>query len=259
MAGGVMRMGRSLVPVAVGLAAALAVMGAYYFGFSPTSVMVGAAALTVGAAVAVLTRLLIEQPAQKIDRSKYLSKRLRDIKGLIDTFPKGAGTVQLSLRSEAVADDLDIVKHPDKYREKDVIVTIREGGKTFNPVTLKRIFLALKQQPNFLHLLLVDKHEEFVGYIPAHRVKSDFTGDDAEVLISRYIVDVLADHANSANLRAILGLANTDTISDEDHVSKALEKMQGGYLRLVVLRGGYHRKPVGLLHSERLVSATKAE
>jgi len=35
--------------------------------------------------------------------------------------------------------------------------------------------------------------------------------------------------------------------------------MQGGYLRLVVLRGGYHRKPVGLLHSERLVSSTKAE
>ncbi|HTW35851.1 MAG TPA: hypothetical protein VMD53_14630 [Rhizomicrobium sp.] len=257
-------MGKVLVSAAAGAVAASAVMAAFYFGVrvSPEILMMVAAALCIGAAVSVLTRVLVDTPTDKTPREKFLSKRIRDVKGLIDGFPKSDGAVQLSIRCDTVVDDLDIVKNPANYLDKDVVVTIKEakdGNKTFNPVTLKRIFLALKQQPNFVHLILVDKHNEFVGYIPSLRVKNDFTGDDAEVLIARHIVDVFADHANSANLRAINGLAATDTISDEDHLSRALDKMQGGFLRLVVLKGGYHRKPVGLLHSERLVSATKAE
>jgi hypothetical protein len=262
MAGrGVWRMGKVLVSAAVGVAAAGVVLGALYFGvhISSATLMMIAAALSVGAAASVLTRLAVDVPAPKDPRQRVLAKHLRDVKGLIDVFPKGGGTVHLSIRSETQAGDLDIVKHPENYLEKDVVVTIKEGNKTFNPITLKKIFLALKQQPNFIHLLLVDKHDEYVGYIPSLRVKNEFTGDDAEVLISRYIVDVLADHANSSNLRAITGLGNKDTISDEDTLSKALDRQQGGYQRLVVLRGGYHRKPIGLLHSERLVSATKAD
>jgi len=249
------------VSAAAGIAAAIAVMAAFYFGVRvpPEFLMMAAAALSVGAAVAVLTRSAVDHPAQKNEREKFLARRIRDVKGLIDTFPKSGGVVHLLVRSDTIADDLDIVKHPEKYTDKDVVVTIKEGPKTFNPVTLKKMFLALKKQPNFVHLILVDKHEEFVGYIPSIRVKNDFTGSDAEVLIARHIVDVFTDHANSANLRTINGLASTDTISDEDHLSRALDRMQGGYLRLVVLKGGYHRKPVGLLHSERLVSATKAE
>lgn len=254
-------MGKVLVSAVAGAVAAMAAMAALGFGVkvSPEILMTAAAALSVGAAVAVVTRLAVETPAHRHDRDKFLAKRIRDIKDLVDLFPKGSGTVQLSIRSETGADDLDIVKNPQKYRDKDVVVTIKEGGKTFNPVTLKKIFLALKQQPNFVHLLLVDKHDEFVGYIPSLRVKNDFTGDDAEVLIARYIIDVFADHANSANLRAINGLAATDTINDEDSLGRGLDKLQGGFLRLVVLHGGYHRKPVGLLHSERLVSVAKAE
>jgi len=254
-------MGKVLVSAAAGAVAASAVMAAFYFGVrvSPEILMMVAAALCIGAAVSVLTRVLVDAPTDKTPREKFLSKRIRDVKGLIDGFPKSGGAVQLSVRPDTVVDDLDIVKNPANYLDKDVVVTVKEGSKTFNPVTLKRIFAALKQQPNFVHLILIDKHDEFVGYIPSLRVKNDFTGDDAEVLIARHIVDVFTDHANSANLRAINGLAATDTISDEDHLSRALDKMQGGFLRLVVLKGGYHRKPVGLLHSERLVSATKAE
>lgn len=254
-------MRKLLVSAAAGGAAAMAVMAALYFGvqISPALLMMIAAALMVGAAAAVLTRLMLETPAPASNRERVLGKRLKDIKGLIDLFPKGSGAVQLSIRSDTQPADLDIVKNPASYLDKDIVVTIKEGSKTFNPVTLKQIFLALKQQPNFVHLLLLDKHDEFVGYIPSLRVKNEFIGADAEVLISRYIVDVLADHANSSNLRAITGLGNTDTISDEDTVSKALDRMQGGFLRLVVLRGGYHRKPIGLLHSERLVSQAKGE
>ncbi len=251
-------MGKVLVSAAAGGAATVAVLAAFWGHVSPEILMITAAALSVGAAVAVLARHIVDIPKQKDNREKFLAKRIRDIKDLIDAFPKGSGAVQLSIRSDTTADDLDIIKNPEKYLDKDVVVTIKEGGKTFNPVMLKKIFLSLKQQPNFLHLILSDKHDEFVGYIPGHRVKNDLTGSDAEAHIARYIVDVLADHANSANLRAIMGLANTDTISDEDRLSKALDKMQGGFLRLVVLHNGYHRKPAGLLHSERLVSVAKA-
>jgi hypothetical protein len=249
------------VSAAAGIAAAAAVMVAFFYGVRvpPEYLMMSAAALSVGAAVSVLTRSLVDHPAPGNEREKFLARRIRDVRGLIDAFPRSGGAVQLSIRSDTIADELDIVKHPEKYTDKDVVVTIKEGPKTLNPVTLKKIFLALKQQPNFVHLMLVDKHDEFVGYIPSLRVKTDFTGGDAEVLIARHIVDVFADHSNSANLRAINGLSSTDTISDEDHLDRALDRMQGGYLRLVVLKGGYHRKPVGLLHSERLVSATKSE
>lgn len=254
-------MGKVLVSAAAGIAAAVAVMGAFYLGvpLSPAALMMAAAALSMGAAVAVVTRLTVDAAPRNSERSKVLSRRLRDVKGLVDAFPKGGGAVQLAIRSDTLANDLDVVKAPEKYLDKDIVVTIKEGGKTFNPVTLKQIFLALQQQPNFVHLMLVDKHDEFVGYIPGHRAKSDFTGEDAEVLIARHIVDVLADHANAANLRNLNGLAATDTISDEDNIGRALDRMQGGFLRLVVLHGGYHRKPVGLLHSERLMSVAKAE
>jgi hypothetical protein len=249
------------VSAAAGFAASMTILAGLYSGIHvpPAVLMMIAAALSVGAATAILTRAVLEGAGAKDYRDRLLAKHLRDVKGLIDPFPKGSGAVQLVIRSDTQADDLDIVKNPSAYLEKDVFVTIKDGSKTFNPVTLKKIFLALKQQPNFVHLVLVDRHDEFVGYIPSLRVKNEFTGDDAEVLIARHIVDVFADHANSSNLRQISGLGNTDIISDEDSLSRALDRIQGGFLRLVVLRGGYHRKPIGLLHSERLVRETKAD
>jgi hypothetical protein len=130
----------------------------------------------------------------------------------------------------------------------------------------------LKLQPNFVHLLLRSKEDEFVGYIPAHVAKKEFTGNDAEARITEYVVNVLDDvtgndkdedgerrYANSANLRKIGGLAVTDTINDEATLSLALARVQGGFQRLVVLKGGSRRRPIGLLHAERVVSATKAE
>jgi hypothetical protein len=267
-------MGKVLVSAAAGALAALAVMAAFYFGvrLSPEILMMLAAALTIGAAVSVLTRVVLDAPADKPSREKFLAKRIRDVKGLIDFFPHSNGAVRLSIRSDSAAEDLDIVKNAQAYRDKDIVVTIKEGPKTFNPVTLRKIFQALREQANFLHLILRNKQDEYVGYIPAHVVKKEFTGDNAEARITEYVVNVLDDttgedkgpdgerlYANSANLRKIGGLANTDTISDEDSLSRALDRMQGGFLRLVVLKGGYHRRPVGLLHSERLVSATKAE
>ena len=175
-------MRKVVVSAASGVGAALLVMTAFWLGVrvSPEVLMMAAAALSFGAAVAVLTHTLVAAPAPKTDRSKFLAKRIRDVSGLIDAFPKAGGAVQPSIRSETQADDLDVVKNPDKYRDKEIVVTLKEGGKTFNPVTLRKIFEVLKLQPNFVHLLLRSKEDEFVGYIPAHVAKKEFTGNDAE-------------------------------------------------------------------------------
>jgi hypothetical protein len=265
-------MGKVLVSAAAGVAAAAVVLAAFALGLriSPELLMMIAAALSVGAAVSVVTRHVVDAPAGKTDREKFLSRHLRDVKDLIDLFPRGG--VRHVIRSDTSLDNLDIAKNPASYQSEDILVVIKEGPKGFNPIVLRQIFEALQQRPNFLHLLLRSKEDDFVGYIPGHVAKREFTGSNAEARIAEYIVNVLEDaagndkdadgerrYANSANLSKIGGLGRTDTISDEATLSHALDRMEAGFLRLVVLRGGHHRKPVGLLHSEKLVPATKGE
>jgi hypothetical protein len=257
-------MGKVAISAAVGIGVAVALMIAAGLGaqLPPALLMTLAAALTVGAATAVLTHHALEQPKRKIPVNEILGKRIRDVKELVSAFPKG-GAVQLSIKADTIVEELEVVKNPSGYANKDIVVTLKDGGKgngpaqVFNPVTLKRLFVALKDQPNFLHVLLVDKHDEFVGYIPSFRAKSEFTGGNAEGQIVRYIIEVFADHAKSVNLHQIDGLSNTDTISDEAKLSEAQTRMEGGFLRLVVLHRGRHRKPVGLLFSEQLLAKTK--
>lgn len=255
-------MGKVAISAAVGVAVAGALLAAMYF-LPPAMLMSAAAALAAGAAAAILTRYALERPRQKSRGSELLGKRIKDVKDLVSAFPKGSGAVQLSVKADTAVDELEVVKNPSSYSTKDIIVTVKDGGKgngpaqVFNPVTLKRLFVALKDQPNFLHVILADRHDEFVGYIPSFRAKSEFTGANAEGQIVRYIIDVFADHAKSVNLHQIDGLSNTDTISDEAKLSDAQTRMEGGFHRLVVLHRGRHRKPVGLLHSEQLLAKTK--
>jgi hypothetical protein len=258
-------MGRVAFSAVVGFTVVVLLLAAPFFGLhlTPEFLTTLAAALSVGAAAAVLTRFALDRPKEKPRGSELLGKRLRDVKDLVAAFPKGSGAVQLSIRADTAIDELDVVKNPAKYATNEIIVTLKDSGKgsspsaVFNPVTLRRLFVALKDQANFLHLILVDKHDEFVGYIPSFRAKSEFAGGNAEGQIVKYIIDVFADHTRSVNLHQIDGLSNTDVISDEAKLSEARTRMEGGFHRLVVLHGGRHRKPVGLLHSEQLLAITK--
>jgi len=254
-------MGKVVLSAALGIAAVAAVMAAPYAGVHITQaqMMMIAAALSVGAAVAVLTRTI----ADKAGRSKkdiLLSSQLKEAGQLIARFPSGGDILSLSIKPDTLIDKLEVVDNPGKCITRDIMVTLKNSGSTkFNPVELKRLFMALKDQPGFIHLVLLDSHGEFVGYIPGFYAKREFTGSNAEVQIAKYVDDVFADDNNSVNLRQIEGAGKSDIISDEAKISEAIVKMAGGFRRLIVLRRGYHRRPIGLVNFSDLMSETLSE
>ena len=254
-------MGKVVISAVLGIAAAGAVMAAPYAGVHITQaqMMMIAAALSVGAAVAVLTRTI----ADKAGRSKkdiLLSSQLKEAGQLIARFPSGGDILSLSIKPDTLIDKLEVVDNPGKCITRDIMVTLKNSGSTkFNPVELKRLFMALKDQPGFIHLVLLDSHGEFVGYIPGFYAKREFTGSNAEVQIAKYVDDVFADDNNSVNLRQIEGAGKSDIISDEAKISEAIVKMAGGFRRLIVLRRGYHRRPIGLVNFSDLMSETLSE
>jgi hypothetical protein len=248
-------MNKVAVSAAVGVGVAGAAFAMPYAGVQIPleTIILAGAALTMGAASAVLTSAILTRPAKKT-RNDLMSERLSS-SGLILKFPKPSESMALSIRPETRPEHLDVVKNPGRYK-KDIVVWLR-GNKEekFNPVLLKQLFTALRREGNFLHVILTAKNDEFIGYIPASHARTRFCGPDAEVQIARYIVDVFADDANSVNLREILGGAGkSDVISDTAEVTDAIRRMAGGFKRLVVLHNGYHRKPIGLLDFNELMS-----
>jgi len=246
-------MNRVAVSAAVGVAVATVAFALPFFGLqlSPAIMMTAAAALSLGAASSILTSALMAKPPAK-GRADLMSQRLAS-SGLITKFPKDA--LSLSIRPETRPELLDAVKNPDKYT-KDIVVWLR-GGKEekFNPVVLRQLFTALSRRENFQHVILTARNDEFIGYIPAAYARTDFCGPNAEGRITRYVVDVFTDQANSVNLREILGGAGkTDVISDSADVADAIKRMAGGFKRLIVLHNGYHRKPVGFVDFNELMS-----
>jgi hypothetical protein len=250
-------MNKVAVSAAIGVAVAGGALAAPYMGVHvPLATMVlTAAALSMGAASAVLTSAVLAKPAKK-SGGGFMTERLAS-SGLILKFPKVSESLSLSIRPETRPEFLDVVKNPTKYVNKDIVVWLRGAGEEkFNPVLLKQLFTALSREGNFIHVILTAKNEEFAGYIPASYARMRFTGPDAEVQIARYIVDVFADHANSVYLREIGGAGKVDVISDAAEVAEAMKRMAGGFKRLVVLHNGYHRKPVGILDFSDLMSST---
>lgn len=246
----------ALIGVAVGGAAAAAPYAGVHIPLP--LLMEGAAALSLGAAAAVLTRSVLEKPPDHTLHADVGNIRLKRLPGLIEKFPTGSGALQLSVRPDTKAENLDVVKHPEQYTNKEIVVSLRaSSSSTFNPVELRRLFTSLRdRQPGFVHLILLDKHDEFVGYIPGFFAKREFTNDGAEASIAKYVVDVFADPNNSANLSLIDGASRLDTISDDAKVSEAVEKVSGGFRTLVVLAGGLHRRPIGLVNFNSLMGHT---
>jgi hypothetical protein len=251
-------MNRVVVSAVIGVAVGGGLMAAPYFGVKvPQPILMGAAAaLTMGAAAAVLARSTLDAAAVKTGKEILGSTQLKKAANIIAKFPDGKGYLSLSIRPDTKVDELDVVKHPANYTNKDILVSLKASSERFNPVELKRLFAALRDQPGFVHLLLLNKHEEYVGYIPGFYAKSAFTGAQAEVLIAKYIVDVFAEPDKSVYLREIDGAANVDTISDEASISDTITKMAGSFKKLVVLHAGKHRKPIGLVNFGDLMGQT---
>jgi hypothetical protein len=250
-------MNKVAISAAVGTAVAGALFAAPYAGvhISPATLMLAAAALSVGGASAVLTSQVLAKPPKR-GGTVLMKERLAD-SGLILKFPKPSESLALSVRPETKPEFLDVVKTPGKYSSKDIVVWLRGSKESkFNPILLKALFVALSREANFVHVILTAKSDEFIGYIPASYARLRFCGPDAEVQIARYIDDVFTDHANSANLREIGGAGKFDVISDTAEVAEAVKRMAGGFKRLIVLHNGYHRKPIGIVDFSDLMSGT---
>lgn len=258
-AGDVSGMKRIAISAAIGIAVAGAALAAPYAGLHVPlpMMMMAAAALSMGAAAAVLARSMMDAPDKHATGEKLLPLQLKHAGNLFDKFPGRAGALDLVIRPDQKLEYLDVLKHPDKYKANDITVRLKASGSArFNPVELKILFAALGEQPGFIHLLLLDKSDEFVGYLPGFAAKRLFTGADAVGNITRYVVDVFTDDSNSAMLSTVEGAGKGDIISDEVKVAAVLAKMAGGFRRLVVLRNGYHRRPVGVIDFGELLSGT---
>jgi hypothetical protein len=251
-------MNRIAISCAIGAGAGLALAGAYlvapYAGvtLTPTAVLVFAAVVAFGSSVALLTMLTLAKPEKKKAPS---TKRLSDLLlGDFAHFPTAG--MHIVLRPDSVVEELDVVRHPDAYAKKDIFLTIKKSsGKTvFNPILIKRLFENLSRFENFVHILLVNEHDEYIGYMPAGYARWHLLGEDAESLIRKYIVDVLADPKTSAALIEIGGLSKDETIYDNERVADALKRAAEGFFRgFVVFKDKRNRKPVGVIYTEDLV------
>ena len=243
---------------AIGAGAGLALAGAYvcapYAGvyLTPTAMIVSAAVVAFGSSIALLSLSVLGKTEKKQEKS---SKRLSALSPEdYAHFP--ASGVHIVLRPDSVIEELDVVRHPDAYAKKDIFLTVKKssGKSVFNPILIKRLFERLSRFENFVHILLVNEHDEYIGYMPAGYARLRLLGEDAESLIRKYIVDVLADPKTSAALIEIGGLSKDETISDGERVADALKKAAEGFFRgFVVFKDKRNRKPVGVIYTEDLV------
>jgi hypothetical protein len=255
-------MRRIAVAAIVGVLAGLLLAGAYLFAptagitLSPTLIMVVAAATAFGSAISVMA-LSIGKAAEKTGPAGVMTLQLKRATSMVEKFPGRDGALDLTIRADQKIDQLEVVKNPESYKSKDITVRLKGGGSgKFNPIDLVHLFQALNQQPGFIHLLLLDKNDEYIGYLPGFAAKREFTTGSAESAVAKYLIKVFDDDSQSAMLPLIDGAGKFDVINDEAKVSDVLAKMAGGFRRLVVLKNGYHRRPVGLVNFNDLMMGT---
>jgi hypothetical protein len=245
------------VVVAVAAALAGAYVGAPYAGYKmdlPVLVAV-AAVLAAGCSVAGLMLLVVAKPT---GGRAYASTRLSEdpVWRFIVPF-KEPGALPVVARAGFPAEIVlmrneRIFKNPAENADRKIVLTIKKskkGGEIFNPVVLKQLFETLKPFTKSEHVLLVNEHDEFLGYIPWASAVKEFTGDNSESKIVKNIVDVLDDPAKSTRLRMLGGMATPDLISDKGTIYEAARKtwdddpMHG----LVVYHGARNRKLIGVI------------
>lgn len=260
---------KGVVAAVVGVGAGLSLAAVHYaaphFGyqFSSGSLTLAAAVLAFCASASLITLAVLPKPKKK----KFEEIRIRDLPD--DAFERfSTDGPRLVIKPDMLPKDIGAVRENGsaKYLDKDIFVTIKKGKGLFNPNVLKQIFIGLKGYPKFVHVLLTNEHDEYVGYLPALYARTFMTGDNAETLIGRYITDVF-EKPDVTNLREInsalndgvilkkcVALTSHDCISDERTVNEAIDKVTTGHLRgLVVYHGHRNRKPVGVIWDEDLL------
>jgi len=261
---------KGVVAALIGIGAGLLLVATYFgaplagFALTPASLTLVAAVAAFCASVSLIALAALPKPKKKKIAEIRLSELAHDA---YEHFPTEGP--RLLLKPDVLAKDIGAVREANgpKYADKSIFVTIKKGKDAFNPSVLKDIFIGLRGYANFVHILLVNEHDEYVGYLPAAYARLYMTGDNAETLIARYIVDVLKN-PQALNLREInspavtdgfmvkrcLGLSRHECISDERPVSEAMKMMTENHVRgLVVYRGNRIRKPIGVLWDEDLV------
>jgi CBS domain-containing protein len=256
----------ALIGVGAGLLLAAAYYAASYAGLQPTPVSLTLVAAIAAFCASVTLLALVALPKPKKKKTEEI--RLHDLpKDAYEHFPtEGPRPV---IKPDTAAKDLSTVRESNtpKYADQNIFVTIKKGKGAFNPNVLKQIFIGLKGYANFIHILLVNEHDEYIGYLPAAYARLYMIGDNAETLIARYITDVL-ENPDLPNLRDInttvpgdgflvkkcIGLTRHECISDDRPVSEAMKMMTEKHVRgLVVYSGHRLRKPIGVLWDEDLV------
>lgn len=252
---------KGVIAALVGLGAGLLLAGAYvgapYAGvsISPNTVMVFVAVVVFASTIMLLTHAALSRPEKKGPRPW---RRIGDLKPEeYVPFPKKG--LRPVLKPDTAVGEWDLMRHPDRYKDDDILLTIKKakGKAIHNPLVIQALFEKIKGFGGFMHILLVNEHDEYVGYIPAAYARWKMTGDDAESRITKYIVEVLADpERNSIELREIGGLSIKETIPDSETVSSALQKLSEGLFRgFVIFKDMRNRKPVGVIYEEHLYRA----
>lgn len=252
----------SLIGLAAGLLLVTAYVGAPYAGVvvDPAMMTMAAAIAAFAASIALLSFMALNKPAEK--KPAY-SRKLRDLdKKAFAHFPSGG--VKLELKPDSVIDEWDIVRNTarDSYAAKDILLTIKKSKskQPFNPSVIKKLFGALKLFQGFIHIVLVNEHDEFVGYMPAAYARLYLAGDGAEAQIVKFIIDVLSNPDTGTVLRDIRGFSRHDVIFDHMTVRDAQKKVTEDHLYgLVVFRDKRIRKPLGVIYEEDLVKLTMEE
>ena len=254
-------MRRVAIAAGVGVVAGLLVAGIYFgaplAGFRiDVSVLVALAAiLAFASSVAAFTLSALARP---IGGRAHASTRMTEspVWQFVTPF-KEPGAIALVVRPGIPVEHLlmryqGIFDKPAENAERKFLISIKKakkGFEPFNPVVLKALFEKLKPFTKSEHVLLLNEHDEFMGYIPWANAIKEFTGDNAETKIGKNIVEVLDDPAKSIRLRAVGGMATQDSISDTASIHDAAKKtwyddpMHG----LVVYHGDRNRKLVGVI------------
>jgi hypothetical protein len=258
-------MSKIVISVVIGAVCGAALGAGYYlattYGYrlSPSLLIVAAGAIAFGSAASIITFLSLGKTQEKLSPEKLMGKQLGHIAQLIQYFPT-ENVQALSIRPSTFAKDLDTVVHPEKYTKRPIVVSLHASTRNtepFNPIKLREIFAGLRNADNFEHIILYDGERDFAGYIPAMYARLQFVGGDAETLIARAVTDIYAGSIARADLRAMRGAEKSDVISHDASFGQVLDRLEGGFTQLVVLRNGHPRQPIGLVRMERVIEAIK--
>lgn len=254
-------MRRVAIAAGVGVIAGLLVAGVYFgaplvgFHFDVSVLVALAAILAFASSVAAFTLSALGRP---VGGRAHASTRMTEspVWEFITPF-KERGVIALVVRPGMAVEHVlmrhqSVFDNPGANADRKFLVTLKKtkkGLEPFNPVVLKALFEKLKPFSKSEHVLLLNEHDEFMGYIPWEKAIKEFTGDNAETKINKNIVEVLDDPSKSTRLRTIGGMATQDSISDTASIHEAAKKtwyddpMHG----LVVYHGDRNRKLVGVI------------